>query len=283
MTFVISFEPKGPQPVISDVRIQQYLRGAAAREREVERIGPFLATFDARDDNRYLSYAIPDDGAVPSAREVAELVAAFRRRGRAPRLEYLPSLTPAAEPVLLDGGFAVEALLPGMACTAATLVAVPVPEGIAIAVPDADAGWHGLAAAQHAAFGATAQQDDPDGPARGRARQAAGGVALLARDTGSGAIVGGGVATVPGDGVTEIAGIGVLETHRRRGIAAALTADLTRRAFAAGAEIAWLTPGDEGAHRVYARAGFADATTILHLSVPPPATSVPGDRPPSDG
>lgn len=267
----------------SDLRIQQYLRGAAARGRDVERVGPFLATFDAGDANPYMNYAIPEDGATPTAEDVAELVSIYGRRDRLPRLEYLPSVAPAVERALLDGGFVVEARLPGMVCTAGDLAAVAAPDGIAIAVPDADADWHGMTAAQHVAFGLEEPVDDPDGPARGRAQLADGGFALLARDMASGAIVGGGVATVPADGVTEIAGIGVRGSHRRRGIAGAVTAALAERAFATGVEVAWLTPGHDGAHRVYARAGFADATTILHVSASPPASSVPGDRPASGG
>jgi GNAT superfamily N-acetyltransferase len=267
----------------SDHRIQQYLRGAAARERDVERIGPFLATFDVRDSNPHLSYAIPDDGAVPTAEEVAALSDAYMRRERLPRLEYLPSRAPAVERVLLDAGFVVEAQLPGMVSTTDTLVDVPAPDGVAIVVPGADAAWHTMAAVQHAAFGVPDAAEDPDGPQRGRERLSAGGVALLARDLATDTIVGGGVATVPSDGVTEIAGIGVAETHRRRGIAGALTSALTRMAFANGVEVAWLTPGNEGAHRVYARAGYADATTTLHVSASLPAASVPGDRRASDG
>lgn len=268
----------------SDFRIQQYLRSAAARERDVVRVGPFLATFDARDANPYLSYAIPDDGAEPTGAEVAALLDIYHQRDRLPRLEYLPSVAPAVERALLDGGLVVEARLPGMVCTAGTLVPVPAPAGIAIAVPGDDRDWHAMAVAQHAAFGIGAPEHDPDAPARGRARLADGGFTLVARDTGDGAIVGGGVATVPSDGVTEIAGIGVLESHRRRGIAAAITAELTRRAFAAGVEAAWLTPGNAGAHRVYARAGYADATTVLHVSAPTLlASSAPGDRPASGG
>lgn len=267
----------------SDLRIQQYLRDAAVRERDVVRVGPFLATFDARDANPYLSYAIPDDGAQPTGGEVAQLLNTYHERDRLPRLEYLPSVAPAVERALLDGGFTVEAQLPGMVCTADALKTVPAPDGIALAVPDEDADWHAMAAAQHAAFGLEVPEDDPDAPEGGRSRLRDGGVALLARDVTNATVVGGGVATVPADGVTEIAGIGVLESHRRRGIAAAVTAELTRRAFAAGVEVAWLTPGNEGAHRVYGRAGYADATTILHVSAPPPASSVPDDRPASGG
>jgi predicted GNAT family acetyltransferase len=90
---------------------------------------------------------------------------------------------------------------------------------------------------------------------------------VLARDVSTGRVVGGGVATAPADGVSEIAGIGVLESHRRRGIAGAITARLAAELFASGVGTAFLTPGDDGAHRVYARAGFADTTEILHLSI----------------
>lgn len=72
-----------------DARIQAYLRGAAARGRETERIGPFFATFDNASDNPFLNYAIPDDGAQPSAAEVQALAEAYARRGLRPRLEYL--------------------------------------------------------------------------------------------------------------------------------------------------------------------------------------------------
>jgi hypothetical protein len=35
-----------------------------------------------------------------------------------------------------------------------------------------------------------------------------------------------------------------------------------------GVTTAFLTPGDDGAHRAYQRAGFADATVMLHISRP---------------
>jgi ribosomal protein S18 acetylase RimI-like enzyme len=251
-----------------DLQLQKYLRRAAAREREVERVGPFTATFDPGNDNPYLNYAIPDDGARPTADDVTALAAAYRRRRLVPRLEYLPTAAPAVEAALLAGGFVVEARLPGMTCAPGAVVDL-VPSGaIAIAVPETDADWRGVSAAQHTAFGDDAQPASAEEIARQHGRLAAGGFALLARDETTGQVVAGGVATVPGDGVTEIAGIGVLESHRRRGIAGAITAGLARAAFAAGLTTVWLTPGDDGAHRVYARAGFADTTVILHVSAP---------------
>jgi RimJ/RimL family protein N-acetyltransferase len=258
-----------------DVAILRYLTGAASRYRDVERVGPFTATFDRDDLNPYLNYAIPDADARPDLADVAALAEAYRRRGRVPRLEYPPAAAPAVEAALLAGGFAVEARLPVMTCTPEAVVDLTAgTDGFVVAVPESDADWRGLHRAQHAAFGAVAgspppeDSDDAAELAHQRERLAAGGLALLARDTASGAIVGGGVATVPDEGVTEIAGIGVLEDHRRRGIAGAITSGLTRAAFAAGLTTVWLTPGNDGAHRVYARAGFADTTSVVHLSAP---------------
>ena len=37
-----------------------------------------------------------------------------------------------------------------------------------------------------------------------------------------------------------------------------MTSEITGLAFEAGAELAYLTPGDEGAFRVYERAGYRD-------------------------
>jgi GNAT superfamily N-acetyltransferase len=257
-----------------DVLILRYLTGAAARYRDVERVGPFTATFDPANSNPYVNYAIPDADARPDLDDVAALAEAYRRRGLVPRLEYPPAAAPAVEAALLAGGFAVEARLPVMTCTPGTAVDLAAADGVVVAVPESDADWRGLRAAQHAAFGEPgddappSEEDDAADLAHQRERLAAGGLALLARATATGVVVGGGVATVPDDGVTEIAGIGVLESHRRRGIAGAITAGLARGAFAAGLTTVWLTPGDDGAHRVYARAGFADTTSVVHLSAP---------------
>jgi hypothetical protein len=48
-------------------RIQAYLRNEVTRARDVEVVGPFLATFSQGDSNPFRNYAIPDDGARPTA------------------------------------------------------------------------------------------------------------------------------------------------------------------------------------------------------------------------
>ncbi len=46
--------------------IQAYIRRNAARNRDTEQIGPFLATFARNSTNPYLNYAIPDADARPT-------------------------------------------------------------------------------------------------------------------------------------------------------------------------------------------------------------------------
>jgi GNAT superfamily N-acetyltransferase len=90
--------------------------------------------------------------------------------------------------------------------------------------------------------------------------------AVLARV--DGVVAGGGMALDVARETTEIVGIAVAEPFRRRGIAGAVTAELARLAFAAGARTAFLTPGDDTAQRVYTRAGFAPTDVMLHLRRP---------------
>lgn len=62
-------------------------------------------------------------------------------------------------------------------------------------------------------------------------------------------------------GVSEVAGVATLPAHRRRGLAAALTAYLARHALAGGAATVFLSASDDQVARVYARAGFCHAAT----------------------
>jgi GNAT superfamily N-acetyltransferase len=245
-------------------KIQAYVRRNAAKNRDTERIGPFLATFNPDETNPFLNYAIPDAGARPAPADVAALVAAYETRGRVPRLEYLPGLAPAVEPVLLDAGFTVESRLPVMMCQRGEEVAQPVPPGIDLLEPSTDEEIRGLLAAQHEAYGEPRPIGD-DAVASWRRYLADGGLLVLARDAATREPAGGGVGDPVADGVSEFAGFGVIERYRRRGIAAAITYWLTRAAFAAGAEAVFLTPGGPAQERIYARAGFSPVDEILYI------------------
>jgi GNAT superfamily N-acetyltransferase len=244
--------------------LQSYVRATAAKGRDTERHGPFLATFSRRTSHPFLNYAIPDAGATPAPDDVAALVAAYRRRDLVPRLEYFTALAPEVEPALLAAGFAVELRPPVMTCRPGDAVPQPVPDGIELLTPWTDDEMLAMVTATHEAYGepATPTADD----ARGiRDLLAAGGLAVLARDAATGEPAGGGIATAITHGVTELAGFGVRERWRRRGIAAAITGYLTHAAFAEGAGTAFLTPGGAAAERVYGRAGFRADTEMLHI------------------
>jgi GNAT superfamily N-acetyltransferase len=249
-----------------DAEIQSHIRFAAALWRETERIGPFLATFTESSDNPYLNYAVPDDGAVPTAEDVAALIAAFERRSRKPRLEYLPSVAPAVEPALLAGGFRVEGRLPLMLCTPETAREVVVPPGIELLVPAEDVDFAGVVSVAKEAY-----DDDLSPPSEtevaGRKRLlAGGGCVVLGRDEQTREPAGSGICDVARDGVTELAAVAVRAAFRRRGIAAAVTSRLVREAFAAGVKVVWLTPEHDQAERIYSRAGFVTGSEVLHIS-----------------
>lgn len=75
--------------------------------------------------------------------------------------------------------------------------------------------------------------------------------------------------TAVADGVTEIAGVATLPDVRGRGLGTFVTASAVRSACElAGVTLAWLTPGGEGADRVYRRVGFQPTAHAVHLSLP---------------
>ncbi|MFG2037393.1 GNAT family N-acetyltransferase [Dactylosporangium sp. NPDC048998] len=245
-------------------RLQEYMLASASSGREVVRAGPFTVTITAHDPNVYLNYAIPDPDAVPTPADVEALVAAFTSRGRAPRLEYLPGLAPAVEPALLAAGFTVADRLPLMVCTPGADVDQPVPAGFELVAPGTDAETAAMLAAQHEAFGEP--PPTPEHVVATRAKAAGGQLQLLARDAASGDPAGGGVAVAVRDGISEVAGIAVRPSYERLGLGGALTLQLTRAAFAAGATLAFLTPAGDAQERVYSRVGYRRADSVLFLS-----------------
>ncbi|MCW3038404.1 MAG: hypothetical protein JWM31_309 [Solirubrobacterales bacterium] len=245
--------------------VQEYLRFAAAHHREVVAVGPFRLHVDALSGSPGLNYAIPDARARPDAAAVEALLAAFTERELTPALEYLPALCPEAEAPLRAAGLRVEARIPVMTARPEDLRDVEPPGGVGVATVDtrtSDATLARVRAVQDAAFGAPVKVVEAGEIERLR-RTARDGVVAFAYAAGE--IIGGGVALVVHDGLTELAGIGVDAEHRGRGVAAALTAVLARTAVARGARLPFLTPADEAAGRVYARAGFATVGEMLHV------------------
>ena len=245
--------------------IQATIRAAACRGRDSERAGPFLATFDREDDNPFLNYAIPDAGSTPRPDEVRALVAGYRERARRPRLEYLPSLAPDVEPVLLAEGFEIEGRLPLMISTEAAGGSPPAVDGIELVSPSSEEDYRAAASVQWEAY--EGRGSVPEREIAGLRRAAvAGGVVVLARDARTHEPAGAGLCTGPHEGYTELTSVGVRPTFRRRGIAAAMAGWLAREAFARNVSGVFLMALGEAEARIYARAGFTPTSEVLHIS-----------------
>jgi ribosomal protein S18 acetylase RimI-like enzyme len=231
-------------------RIQHYFHTRLAAEREPIAAGAFTLYRHPTEDHPFLNYAIPNLTHPPAEPDDGSaLVAAARKRGLIPRIE---SVQPCAPWVRDLPGFTVEDELRLMASEAP--VALRSEAQIEV-VRKGSPHVAGLMRAQMAAFEESPPSDEQIARWDGRA------VAALV----DGEVVGAAAWTQVFDGMTEIAGIAVIEAYRRRGIAGALTAEATRQGFLEGASLAVLVPGHEGAARVYERAGFADASRMIHV------------------
>lgn len=242
-------------------RLQAFLRDAAQRGHTVVRVGPFLGCLHADDPLRFFNYAVPDDGADPSTEDVEALRLEFRAHDRLPRLEWIEEAAPLVADALAAAGMREELRTPLMACSPDDLVeAAAAVEQLTVRPLD-DENFPVAAELQRLAFGTAVPTDtEPYDPRT----HGGGGVLAHAGDI----PVAGAAWTGVADGVTEIVGVATAVAWRRRGLAGAVTAAATRSAFAAGASLAILSPGDDTAQRVYERAGFRRTATMLHWSDP---------------
>lgn len=245
-----------------DRRLHAYLRALMAPA--ACRVGPFLVSFDEYDPGLFRNYAVPDDHARPGADEVQRLVDSFRDRGRVPRLEYLPGVCPAVEPVLLAAGFRPERRLPVMTCPPDRVAVSPGPPDVELRLAVSDQDLVEVAEAQNDAYGQAVTTDHD--VARLRSTIDRGGLVALAVDRATGRGVGGGLCAPPHDGVSELAAVGVRASHRRRGVAAAVTALLTRSCADHGISTPFLTPAGGAEERVYWSVGYRPVAEMLHIS-----------------
>ncbi|MFE2179397.1 GNAT family N-acetyltransferase [Streptomyces sp. NPDC059455] len=227
--------------------------------------GGFVAGIDPGTTSPYINYATPLPGARPTARDVMELIEAFRVRGLKPRLEFAPDAAPAVEPALREAGFGVEATHAYLVCTPERL-AVPRDTAAApVAVPATDEDYRAIDAALSEAFTSEFAASE-EGAARLRRIQEDGGAVRFVRAP-DGGCAGGATCSAPAVGTAELAGVGTRPAFRGRGIAAAVTAALAETMFARGARSVWLEYSGEGSRRVYERVGFEPRGTRLYMSL----------------
>jgi ribosomal protein S18 acetylase RimI-like enzyme len=225
-------------------------------------VPPFTAFLDPADELRYLNYAIPEGDVAPDSGAVDELRRVFREHDRLPRLEWVEEAAPRLAASLAAAGMGEELRTPLMACTPGELRAAGADVADLVVAPVEDSDARACANLQRVAFGGDPTPDDEEI----RDPRPTGGGAVLARAAGEAVSAASWTRIV--DGYTEIVGVATAERWRRRGLAGAVTAAAAACAFAAGAETCVLSPGDEVAQRVYARAGFARVATMLHWSDP---------------
>jgi ribosomal protein S18 acetylase RimI-like enzyme len=247
-------------------RIEEYVRRYATVHREVERVGPFLATFGLHSSGPYLNYAVPDDGCEPTAAEVSAMIDAYERRRLRPRVELVASLAPGALAALGEAGFLGEGVYSLMSASADSLHGGPFSRGIEVVFAHRDDQYATVLEVRQEAF----CEPDPvtsSDIARVRSSVEQGGAAVLAIETASGDAVGSGSCLVPYDLVTELVSIGVSPRWRRLGVGATMTAALAGAALASGSEMVYVTAVHNDGERVYERVGFAVNGQLVHLGL----------------
>jgi len=185
---------------------------------------------------------------------------AFAAEGRWLHAELIDEANPGLAEALAANGMIVASRPPLLVVEPADLLMPDLPTGVTASVVDSPA--------EQAAANAVAADayEDPDSANPFQLNPADGGSVLIRLD---GVPVATAAWTAVADGVTEVAGVGTLHSHRRRGLGALATAFATQQAFErGGATLAWLTPGDDGADRVYRRIGYAPKATAVHLGDP---------------
>lgn len=238
-----------------DTAVQNHLRAAIVRRSDFELVGAFVAGFDPHSANPFRNWATPAGDGPAGKDDVAALVAAFERRARTPRLEYVPSVSPGLAATLADAGFREHARTTVLVCDRDSLVPHPAPDGFAVDLVTDDARLRAVAEVQHAAYG----EPEPPGPAdtdRLRLTTRTGGLVALAVERDAGQPVAAGLVTAPIDGLAELAAVATAAAYRRRGVARAISALLTAAALDAGAHLVYLEPEGPAEQRLYEAVGF---------------------------
>jgi predicted GNAT family acetyltransferase len=246
------------------VRIASAQMSGLTRSRRQIVAGPLVGMLHD-EDVWFLSCAVAADPGTPFDPEelpwaLETVRKAFAAEGRWLHAELIEEASPGLADALVANGMTIAARPPLLVVEPADLKLPDFPEGITASVitsPEEQAVADAVAAdAYETAEAANPFQPDP-----------ANGASVLIRH--NGVPVATAAWTAIADGVTEVAGVGTLHSHRRQGFGAIATGYATQQAFeTGGATLAWLTPGDDGADRVYRRLGYEPKATAVHLGDP---------------
>jgi GNAT superfamily N-acetyltransferase len=168
------------------------------------------------------------------------------------RFELIDEACPGAVDVLLAAGIEETGRYPLLTLDTAELALPAVPAGVTVHVSKSNQDAVDAQRVADTAFGSKTGSE-PDAPG-----DPAGGGSVLAR------IGDEAVATAFWTAVAD--GVATMPRYRNRGLGALVTAAAVSAVRElAGVELAWLTPGHDGADRIYRRAGFTPAATAVHL------------------
>jgi len=238
--------------------IQDSLIEGLTPSRDATRTGGLLTLFHKSSSLKYVNQTVPV-GDVFRA-DLEELKQECASRDRSPFFEFHLELWPAVPPLLEEAGFVRLNTLPVMGIARADWGGYPSDIEVRDCTRDDLTNLHRVGALS---FGG--DPDEPEDQGLANAIEAGRMLACLAFCDGKPVGLGLAVGTKK---IREIAGVGTLPEYRRRGVAAAVNARLADRFFALGGELAWLTPGNDEARRVYERVGFRHFATQVAYELP---------------
>jgi GNAT superfamily N-acetyltransferase len=236
------------------------MRAVARQQYDAVHVPPFTLYFHPSDPLPYLNYAIPDEAPVDTrslAGPLARLKTEFENRGRTPRFEFVGAVFPALADALEAAGFTIEARPQLMVATPDSLRAAPAPSGLFVETLTSGSpleAFREFLGVQRRAFGLGNDTTVSEEDARWLRDGLGSGLCFVGREKGAAVAVA--MFLDPQDGLTELVGICTLESHRRRGLAGALTQRALADAFQRGVSVAFLSAADARAGRVYEAAGF---------------------------
>jgi ribosomal protein S18 acetylase RimI-like enzyme len=247
-------------------RLQNYLRGKALFDGRTQiHVPPFTIFFDPTIIDPREGIAIPDEAAAYTADDVSRMCAAFVENGRLPCVQYLDAFAPGLMITLQLGvtDFEETMRLPVMYCTSGMLLYPPEAAALQIKMSSSESpldevkdGWN----VNSLGF------DKDSIPATDAVAEAFRKTLITSRGFvayAAGKPAAAGMFAEIRDGITELVGITTLPEYRRQGIAATLTANMTRAAFDSGVEVAFLIAANDTAERVYERLGFRKVAKLL--------------------
>ncbi|MHB8189511.1 MAG: GNAT family N-acetyltransferase [Ferrimicrobium sp.] len=246
-------------------RLDRYFDLAPRASAAVEEIGPFHLFIG---HPGYAYYARPRPGCTrtPSTGEIKRVIKRQRALNQPIAFEWIDGVAPSLERTLAEAGLTVHRF---PLLSLSVLATPPVPLGYRIrllshldpALPAAratvDLGF-ATPGTKRGEVGTLARDrlTDPTDPAHRPRREhiASGKLVMAIAEDSLGPVAGGSHA--PRNSVTEIIGVATLPAHRRRGLGAAVTAELVKDALRRGVTTCILSAQDDTIARIYERIGF---------------------------